>query len=120
MSKETDYPLFIPPNEVRTKEHHNWTYEEAKIYFDRMMEAKNRRVECFLSFLDEKKTSDPEEDLGRIGQKVYLKLLSESFSIEKDGKRILTNKGLALAADLCVLLSEYIDKVSYIKMKYSS
>lgn len=108
MSKETDYPLFIPPKEIRTKEHHNWAYKEAEIYFDWMMEVRNRRVEYLLSFLDEKKTSDPEEDLGRIGQKVYLKLLSEPFSIEEDGKRILTNKGLALAADVSLLLSEYI------------
>lgn len=108
MNKETNYSLFVPPASVNSKKPSEWSYDEAKVYFNWMMEIKEERINYFLSFLNETRTSDPEEDLRRIGQKTYFKLLSEPFSVNEEGKKVLTNVGLALAADVSLLLAECI------------
>jgi hypothetical protein len=103
-----DYILFIPPLEIAEKKVQEWSAKEAKLYFDWFISTKDDRVEYFLTVMDEELTNRPEEDLKRIGEKVTKLLFEPPFS-EKDGnEQIITNKGLALVADLSLLISQLI------------
>ncbi|SMD45752.1 hypothetical protein SAMN00777080_4419 [Aquiflexum balticum DSM 16537] len=95
-----DYPLFIPPKEVNSKKPREWSYTEAKVYFDWFMSVKDDRVEYLLTVLDEDLTCDNEKSLKRIGQKVFDLLHKEPFSTDESSGKVITNKGLALAADI--------------------
>lgn len=108
MSKEAKYPLFVPPTSVNSKKPREWSYDEAKVYFEWLMKVKDDRVDFLRSFLDETNRSYSEQDLGIIGKKVCSKLLSEPFSAVDGSKRVLTNEGYALAADISLLLAEFI------------
>lgn len=103
-----DYPLFIPPEEVNSKKPKEWSYKEAKVYFDWFMSVKDDRVEYLLTVLDEDLTCDNEKSLKRIGQKVFDLLHKEPFSTDESSGKVITNKGLALAADISLLVSKLI------------
>lgn len=103
-----DYPLFIPPREVHSKKPREWTPDEAKLYFDWLMSVKDDRVEYLITVFDEAFTGDIEADLIRLGQKVYNSLHEEPFSSEELTGRSITNRGLALAADMSLLVSKLI------------
>ncbi|WP_156305412.1 hypothetical protein [Sphingobacterium endophyticum] len=103
-----EYPLFIPPKELWGKQTIDWNYDEAKVYFKWFIEIKEDRVNNFLNIINEKRTSNHQNDLKRIGKKVSELIQSSPFSRIENEKKILTNEGAAIAADISLLLSEYI------------
>lgn len=103
-----DYPLFIPPEEVNSKKPREWSYEEAKMYFDWFMSVKDDRVEYLLTVFDEEVACDNEKYLKRIGQKVFDVLHKEPFSTDESSGKAITNRGLALAADMALLVAKLI------------
>jgi hypothetical protein len=78
-----DYPLFIPPEEVNSKKPRDWSYKEAKMYFDWFMSVKVDRLEYLLTVLDEDVSCDNGECLKRVGQKVFDILHKEPFSTDE-------------------------------------
>ncbi len=80
------------------------------MYFDWFMSVKDYRVEYFLTVLDEDISCDNEECLKRVGQKVFDILQKEPFSTDELSGKVITNKGLALAADVSLLISKLIIK----------
>ena len=103
-----EYPLFIPPEEVNSKKPRDWSYKEAKMYFDWFMSVKVDRLEYLLTVLDEDVSCDNGECLKRVGQKVFDILHKEPFSTDEPSGKVITNRGLALAADMSLLVSKLI------------
>ena len=103
-----DYILFIPPIEVSEIRSRLWNSKQAKIYFDWFVSVKDDRVEYLLTVLDETLTSDAEADLDRISKKVTNLLFKPPFSEDQENELIITNKGLAMVADLSLLISKLI------------
>jgi hypothetical protein len=106
MTRLKDYPLFIPPQQVANSDHKIWTLKEAKLYFEWLMSVKDARVEYLLTVIDESLTENREQDLKRIGEKIYNLLFTEPFAKLEDNTLKLTNKGHALAADMALLLCQ--------------
>jgi hypothetical protein len=103
-----DYILFIPPIDVIGKDPMIWNTKEAKHYFNWFISIKDDRVDHLLTSIDEVLTDDPEADVKRIGKKVTDFLFGYPFSNQEESKLIITNKGLALAADLSLLIAKLI------------
>jgi hypothetical protein len=102
-----DYPLFIPPEELAAKGAKKWTKREARAYFDWFQNEKEKRVENFLSFMRVQLTGSDETDLGRLAPMLYAEIGAFPFSEinEVTQRKKLTNMGLALAADMGLLMS---------------
>ncbi len=105
-----DYIPFIPPDDVVTIKARLWNAKESKIYFDWFISIKDDRVEYLLTSIDEDLTGNNEIDIERVGRKVSSILQKPPFSELKEGELIITNKGLALIADLSLLISKLIIK----------
>jgi hypothetical protein len=103
-----DYILFIPPLEIAEKKVQDWSVKEAKLYFDWFISTKDDRVEYLLTAMDEELTNRPEEDMKRIGEKVTKLLFERPFSEKDENEPVITNKGLALVADLSLLISQLV------------
>ena len=104
----TDYPLFLFPSGVPLTPSHDWTSNESKIYFDWFLSVKDERANYLLTALDENLTGNAGNDIKRIGQKVYDHLFIAPFSNQTENGIKITNKGLALAADLGILTSNLV------------
>ncbi len=108
-----DYPLFIPPMEVSEKQYHDWTTAEAKLYFNWFISIKQDRCNYLMEYLEERLTNNHEEDLMRIGLKIKHCLFKEPFSqLSNNRKYEITNKGLAIAADIGILVSCLIIRIN--------
>lgn len=105
-----DYILFIPPVEVSEKKPREWSANEARLYFNWFMSVKDDRVEYMLTAIDETLTNNSLEDIKRIGETITNVLSEEPFSENIEGELIITNRGLALVADLSLLISKLIIK----------
>ncbi|SEG33949.1 hypothetical protein [Algoriphagus boritolerans] len=105
-----DYPLFIPPEEVNSQKPREWSYTQAKIYFDWFMSIKDHRVEYLLTVFDEEFSSDNEKLLKGLGKKVFETLQIAPFSTDESSGKVISNKGLAIAADISLLVSKLIIK----------
>jgi hypothetical protein len=103
-----DYILFIPPEEVASVKAKLWNAKQAKDYFNWFNSVKDDRVEYLLTSIDETLTGNHMIDIKRIGKKVTNFLKKPPFSAPKDGELAITNKGLALIADLSLLISKLI------------
>jgi len=100
----TEYPLFIPPNGLAEKDPINWTKKEADDYFKWLLENLEKRVTCFLKYIEEDMPCGQTIDLQNMGKKVSYFLKSDTFS--KGG--ILINMGYALAADAGLLVAKLL------------
>ncbi len=103
-----DYPLFLLPEGVPISHSRDWTAGQAKIYFDWFLSVKDDRLNYMLTAIDEELTKNDENDLKRIGQKVSDLLFELPFSTLDNDIHTITNKGLALAADMGILTSSLI------------
>ena len=103
-----DYPLFIPPEQVHSIPQKNWNASQAELYFEWFMSVKDDRVNYLLTALNEVYSNDPESDLKRIGSKVYDELFKAPFSERENGTIKITNCGLAMAADVGILLANVL------------
>jgi len=103
-----DYLLFIPPTEVLEKKPREWSASEAKLYFNWFMSIKADRVEYMLTTIDESLTGNSSVDIKRISNKVTELLFKKPFSEKIDNVPVITNQGLALVADLSLLISQLI------------
>jgi hypothetical protein len=103
-----DYIFFKPPDEVASIKAKLWDAKQAKVYFDWFISVKDDRVEYLLTSTDENLTGNHTIDLKRIGKKVTSFLQKPPFSGLENGELVITNKGLALIADLSLLISKLI------------
>ncbi|MCD8742392.1 hypothetical protein LT679_17410 [Mucilaginibacter roseus] len=103
-----DYILFIPPEEVSAIKARLWTTKQAKTYFDWLMSVKDDRVDYLLTCIDESLTGDHKNDIERVSKKITYILKKPVFSELKEGDAIITNRGLAIVADLSLLISKLI------------
>ncbi|HEY6871377.1 MAG TPA: hypothetical protein VI298_01490 [Geobacteraceae bacterium] len=102
------YSLFIPPANIVNKVPNEWTNGEAKEYLEWLLQIHVERVNGLLAYFAENLNDAPEEVLDRIGAKIAKTLQTEEFSCLIDGKPKLTNKGYALAADIGLLVADFI------------
>jgi len=105
-----DYIFFIPPLEIAEKKPKEWTAKEARLYFDWLMSVKDDRVDYLLTCLDEVLTDNSLVDIERIGKKVTKLLFEPPFSDRENDVSTITNKGLALVADMALLISQLVIK----------
>lgn len=103
-----DYPFFAPPDHLASKVSHERTPQEAREYFNWFMENRHTRIANFLQYFGENSSECRNWDLKRIGASVAKALYRDPFSEWKDGQRILTNRGYALAADFGLLIADMI------------
>jgi hypothetical protein len=100
--------------------------QDAKEYFDWLINSTDRRIGILLDYLEERLTNDILEDLRRIGQSIAEILPDEQFSylskdehvlyerrgrqfdIELSPSRRLTVQGYAMVADLGLLMTKSI------------
>jgi len=105
------YPLFIPPEPMATKPHRDWSKNEAQLYSDWLMESIDERVEALLKFfgISESAMRSPRSLLLHLGERVAETLEDPDYSgVTADGKRVLTNHGHALAADMGLLIAKLL------------
>jgi hypothetical protein len=109
----TEYPLFTPPESLAVKGTKNWTKLEAQAYFDWFMEVRKQRVSNFLDFIRYNLTGNVEHDLVTISQKLFDTVNTPDFySIrEIDGAKKLNDYGLAIAADMGLLLAQLLEEL---------
>lgn len=103
-----DYIFFKPPDEVANIKAKLWNAKQAKVYFDWFISVKDDRVEYLLTSIDETLTGNHKIDIRRIGKKVTGFLKKPPFSGLEEGELVITNRGLALIADLSLLISKLI------------
>jgi len=104
------YKLFIPPNELLSKNVREWNSAESKIYFNWFLSIREQRIIAFLDFLSFQLKGDTIRDINEIGNKLTRQLFNPIFSESKDGVLDLTNKGYALITDYAIFISETLIK----------
>ena len=106
-----EYPLFMPPEELAVRGAKSWKKKEAQAYFDWFIQVRKQRVTDFLSYIRYDLTGDVEKDLSTISQKLYETVNSPQFySIrETDRAKKLNDQGLAIAADMGLLLAQLLE-----------
>lgn len=102
----------MPPEDLAEMGVKNWKKKEASRYFNWFMDIRAKRVEDFLKYLDYRLTGDPKVDLDAIGEKVFHSLNETQFHTirETDGGKKLNDAGLAIAADLGLLLAQLLEE----------
>lgn len=105
-----EYPLFIPPLELCSKDSREWNLQEARQYKDWQLASIDERVSFLLKFLNipERDNQGVEEFLSEVGNKVAQYLQQKEFSKCDSEEQDLTNKGYALAADMGLLLAKLL------------
>jgi hypothetical protein len=108
----TVYPLFMPPEQLAVIGTKNWKKKEAQEYFDWFMNVRKQRALDFLAYIKYDLTVKIEEDLSIISQKLFDTVNAPQFySIrEIDGAKKLNDQGMAIAADMGLLLAELLEK----------
>lgn len=101
-----DYPLFVPPPELAVKTPREWTKDEAASYSVWLQSHARERVDGLLRFFGIERGAPSAVLLRELGKRVTEALRSEQFS--RGG--ILTTAGLALSADMGLLLAELLLK----------
>lgn len=108
----SEYPLFMPPDELAEKGAKNWNKKEARAYFDWFIESIELRVNNFLTIIDYPLTSNLEVDLNTISEKVRRLIIEKKFyeSIIGTDEKKLNNFGYAIAVDVGLLISTILRK----------
>ena len=112
------YLPFVPPDHLANKERANWNQKEAKEYRDWLLSVQQARVEELLRRLDAPRAGKPAAHLDMLGSKVADLLGKSPFSEDSSGGRKLTKLGYALAADMGLLIAQYLLSVRPEKLKW--
>ena len=112
------YPLFLGPEHLTLKARENWSAQEAKENLEWLLGISDARVEGLLERLGESWSDDPSSHLGTVGKKAVALLKKEPFSRQDPIGRSLTDIGLALAADLGLLVAKYLLREHAAKLKW--
>lgn len=104
----SEYPLFVPPDDLGNRTPKEWSNNEATVYFNWLVQVSNERTTNLMSFFNDNIDGRPNDILERLGKKVTKTLRIATFSIQVDGRHKLTNKGYALAADMGLLVAKFI------------
>jgi len=110
MEKEDKYPLFMPPGDLVNTGRENWNAKEAASYQDWLLGVFPKRVNELLLRFEEPRGAKPSEHLMALGEKVERLLKEAPFSEESSTGKRLTNLGYALAADMGLLVADYLLK----------
>jgi hypothetical protein len=109
-----EYPLFLPPKHLATRQPYEWSRAEADEYRLWLTSSIDERVATLLKFLGLStvlRTEDAGEFLSSVGCKASEILMEDDFSEEGARGRRLTNRGYALAADIGLLVASILLKV---------
>ena len=115
------YPLFIPPEPLlHRRPPKEWTDEQAKLYFHWLLSVEDLRVAGLLKELDLSPVgSEMEvEYLREAGSRVAARLPLPSFSTSRNKGWELTGQGSALAADMGLLVAQFLIKKSAMKIHW--
>jgi len=102
----------MPPDELADKGAKNWKKKEALAYLDWFLTVNTQRVSHLLAFLGYEPTGDQTKDLPVISELLYDKINNPQFYTLRaiDGAKILNDQGLAIAADMGLLISDLLKK----------
>ena len=114
----SDYPLFVPPETLAKKGRENWSGDEANQYRDWLIGVLPNRVNELTNRLEEPLGSPPPEHLLRLGTKISQILGNAPFSEGGPVGRRLTNQGYAIAADVGLLVADYLLKEHAGKLRW--
>lgn len=114
------YPLFVPPEHLAKKERSKWSQKEAKEYRDWLLGVQESRVAELIVKLDQPLLGEPTKDLITLGKKVADLLVRSPFSEDRFGVRSLTKLGYALAADMGLLVAQYLLSAKPEKLKWET
>lgn len=118
MSSPEQYPLYVGPEHLALKSREDWNAKEAKEYRDWLLGILDERVEGLLKRLGETWSESPAIQLRVVGEKAAALLKREPYSEEAPTGRELTDTGLALAADLGLLVAKYLLRTHPDKLKW--
>ena len=131
MTTETEYPLFLLPEDLGLKGRYNWDAREAREYREWLLGTMDDRVEGLLRFFDEPRDPSPPDHLARLGEKIAPLLRTEPFCeiLERPvmltlraggkdrevvhkaaGERELADAGWSLAVDMGLLFAQYLQE----------
>lgn len=102
------YPFFSPPEHLAGKDSSQWSLQEAREYKDWVLRVLNERVDFLLRYIQAPRTIDKVLYLQHVGLKVEKLLLTDDFSERSEEGRELSNRGYALAADMGLLVAQYL------------
>ncbi len=108
MKRYPAYPLFIPPEHLVDKGNKQWNAQEAIEYRKWLLGVMDERIAALLERFDEPLNSEPSDHLLRIGKKIATVLVNEPYSHTSSNKKLLTNVGNAVAADMGLLIAHYL------------
>lgn len=100
------YPKFIPPPAVQDRHQKEWSKKDAELFASWFHSVRASRVQDLLRYLQLSGEGDAEQVLERVGAAVVPLLKTPRFS---EGVH-LTNEGYALAADVGLLLVQFLEQ----------
>ena len=115
-----EYPLFIPPDHLASKGRENWSAKEATEYREWLLGVLDERVEELTRLLEEPTGASPSDHLMALGEKAASLLGKAPFSEDGPIGRTLTNAGYALAADMGLLVAQYLLKAAPDKLRWET
>jgi hypothetical protein len=132
MTQRDPYPPFDAPEQLAGKDPANWTKAEARVYFDWLVDQVELRSTRLLAWLSVADRPDHAGVLREVGAAAVERLRSPAFSepgkpvpvvlkgheFDYDPGQVLTEQGLAMGADLGLLVARYLladfgDKVRF-------
>ncbi len=109
----SEYPLFMPPNELAEKGAKNWNKKEAQAYFDWFLSVRYERVKFLLQYINNYTNFENNLKLiTEVNRKVFYLIQNEHFHTirEFDGGMKLNNQGLAVVVDFGLLVAQFLEE----------
>lgn len=101
------YPLFIPPEALLKRPRTEWTKSESEAYLAWLLQVMDERIARMLSELGVSTVSSPEVTLSLVGQ-AALERFTNCPELQSEDKQGLSDAGLALAADIGLLVARLL------------